>query len=319
MKALFLEPFFDQPKIPDLEFLNWDGKNTINTDEIEIIFAKLSRKLGRDFLLSFINLKFIVCPTTGIDHIDLDYCDSKGIRVVYLSSKDIPNIYSTTEIALWHIINLTRRVTPYIQQTRELRWDRYAFESVSLRSHKVGIVGFGRLGRQIYKALKCLGANITVFDSDPEKMGGLIQAERAKSIEEIFSKSSIVSLHMTSNRENTSIIDRRVLSNITFNPFFLINTSRGNLIEEGDLLEYINKGTVTGYGADTIIDEYELKTRGLSKSRRAQASLLVNPSVFLTPHIGGATSDSIRATEQIVYSKLTEELAIHQTKGPKAD
>lgn len=307
MKALFLEPFFTRPEIKSLEVFTLDQKQKFDPKEIDIIFTKLSRKIDDGFLSIFENVKYVVTPTTGIDHIDTKYCSARGIAVIKLLPQDILQIFSTTEIALWHIINLTRSVLPYVESTRNSHWDRYAAKTFSLRSHKVGIVGFGRLGRQIYGVLKCLGAQVKVFDSDSKKVLKLSNDERADSIEEIFSLCSVVSLHLSSTHENEGIVNKKAFSKITSSPFFLINTARGNVIDETDLLEFLDKGIITGYGADSILGEYD--SNSLFSNNLFRATSTFDPRVFLTPHIGGATQDSMEITEDIVFSRLAKELA----------
>jgi D-3-phosphoglycerate dehydrogenase len=301
LDALYLEPYFLEANIEGVQIVQGNPIYLDVNNKVEILFVKLGFQIDEKLMSSFPRLKFIVTPTTGLDHINLNYCEQLKITIINLSPLEISNIYSTTEIAIWHIINLSRKVMLHIENVRKSNWNRYSYPAESLKEHSVGIVGYGRLGRQVHSILK-------IFDSNPRKMIGIDKREVAKSIEEIFATSSIVSLHMSATKENAGIIDAKILSHIKKVPFYLVNTSRGSLVNELDLVESIEKGLVSGYAADSIMGEYGVEPNLCKANPIWKASVLNPSSIFLTPHIGGATLDSMRVSEQIVYRKLDAEI-----------
>ncbi len=308
MDALYLEPYFLEANIEGVQIVQGNPIYLDVNNKVEILFVKLGFQIDEKLMSSFPRLKFIVTPTTGLDHINLNYCKQLKITIINLSPLEISNIYSTTEIAIWHIINLSRKVMLHIENVRKSNWNRYSYPAESLKEHSVGIVGYGRLGRQVHSILKIFGATTRVFDSNPREMIGIDKREVAKSIEEIFATSSIVSLHMSATKENAGIIDAKILSHIKKVPFYLVNTSRGSLVNELDLVESIEKGLVSGYAADSIMGEYGVEPNLCKANPIWKASVLNPSSIFLTPHIGGATLDSMRVSEQIVYRKLDAEI-----------
>ena len=312
MNILFLEDFLiESEMLKDPQFSLFKDKAPwlhCNPSKISAIFVKLKFEINEDLLKNFPNLKFIISPTTGMDHIDSSYCGKNRIEVITLQPKDVLEIFSTTEITLWHLINLTRSASLYLESTQNRLWNRYLYNSNSLKFYTVGIVGFGRIGRQIYSVLKCLGAKTLVYDENRMETSDLQANEVAGSIEELFEKCSLVTIHISAKEENVGLFSNSLFSRIKSKPFYLVNTSRGNLINEYDLIENLRSGQVSAYATDTVQGEYNSQ-RSIPQSRLLHEYLSGDLPIYITPHIAGATQDSILFAEKTVYTEFTKKVA----------
>lgn len=268
------------------------------------LFTKLRYTINPDDLRSMPNLRFILSPTTSVDHLPLDYCISENIKIINLEPSDVFEIKSTSEVALLHILNLTRNFVDYAFSVRSGSWNRNLFTNFSLRSLDVGILGYGRIGRQVAESLKILGAKVKVFDVNSNLYESSSGINFVSSKQELFSNCNIVSVHVSGIKENTDLIDGSCFDNVTKKPFWLVNTSRGFVVDEEALLQAILSGIVTGYGGDVLTNENGRTSDWLKVNPIQKLSTDVNFQIHITPHIGGATVDSIEFSEEIVFEKF---------------
>ena len=155
-----------------------------NHTSIDGLFVKLSRRLSSNELKNWPNLRFVVTPTTGTDHLDLEYCKNNNIEVVSL--KSLPSVTSnfsgTTEIALWLLLSLSRRGTWAARDVAEGNWNRNLFVGSTVRNQTIGIIGLGRLGVQMAILSMSLGMKVLFFDIQRKRLFG---ARSVNSISEI--------------------------------------------------------------------------------------------------------------------------------------
>ena len=137
------------------------------------------------------NLKFIGCPTTSIDHIDKEFCDRKKITVISIKKqkKLLKNITSTAELTVWLLIELSRNPSKYVKNVLEGNWDRYQYRNQSLNGKTLGIIGLGRVGKQVARVFSNLGMKVIFFDSKKYKPS---RYRRVFSINQIAEQSDFI-------------------------------------------------------------------------------------------------------------------------------
>ena len=123
-------------------------------DNVKILVVRLNYRIEKSFLKNFKNLKFIISNTTGLDHIDIKFCENKGIKILSLNNvkAKIKDIYSTADLTIGLLISLVRNINlsnKYI--VKHKKFERYKFISHDLKKLTVGIIGYGRLGKRINK------------------------------------------------------------------------------------------------------------------------------------------------------------------------
>ena len=176
------------------------------------------------------------------------------------------------------MMSLLRKISEGFDSVKKGEWDYEPFIGRQIKGLTIGIIGFGRLGRITTELFKGWGVNILVNDT----YVGTFEYEQVE-IKEIQKKSDVVFLHLHANKETRNMVDRELLSNMKKGSI-LINTSRGELVNEKDVINSIKEGHLGGYGTDVITDEFgDVKESELVEFSRE------NNNVVITPHVGGMT------------------------------
>lgn len=305
-----LEPPLDFPAIEDsfgehFEFISADNVNPI---EVEAIFLKLGQQMTVGILQKFINLKYILTPTTGLDHIDTTYCLNQQIEILSLMShpKLLNGITSTLEIIWWHVLEATRQPNVAKEEVAAGVWNRNNHFSLSLAGRNIGIVGFGRIGKQVAEVAKAFQMNVLVSDIKLDTSGYAFV--NASSSSEIFQSCSIVVIAVTDSRENVDLIDEKYLSLIPENGIVLINCSRGRVLNENHVKRYFLENRIKSLGLDVLNNEAQLERSWLFDNEIWKLIHEYPHRVRITPHIGGATSDSLKKAEYAVFSSLRDKV-----------
>ena len=305
-KIGILEPnYFSEQAIKILREVGsvwlFDGKN-INPflQDKEVIFVRLKYYIDNSFLDNAPLLKYICSPTTGLTHLDLDEVKKKDIKIISLKgeSEFLYKIRATPEHLFGLTLALLRNYKRCFLNKENRMWDRYNYIGGELFNNKIGIIGFGRVGKILAKYFECFGTDVYFYDSNKE-INEEFSARRINSIEELISSVNIILL--CASYENERIISRHHIDMLEGK--FFINGARGELIDEDYLIKKIKSNSLKGAAIDVISDESKSKNN-LNKF----LELVKGRNFILTPHIAGATFESLEKTEEFVALKLIEAL-----------
>ena len=222
-------------------------------------------------------VRIINTASTGLNHIDLEYCESVGIEIqCHKNDFELINqLPSTSELAFGLLLDLMRNITMSNNVTkRDKSWDYLPFVGQQMKDYKVGIVGYGRLGKMMAKFCNAFDAEVYIYDPYSDE-------SNIDSLEELFDICDAVSLHVHVTDETRHMIDYDLLSR---NVNFLVNTSRGEIVNETDIIRALKECKLWGYGADVIEDEFGDPSK--SPFFDLENSKL---NCIFTPHIGGMT------------------------------
>lgn len=252
------------------------------TSDIEYLFTNPNKQnfILDEEVLKNSNIKVINTCSTGLNHIDMDYCERNNVEVWSLKEdfELINDLPSTAELSFGLMMSLLRKIPEGFDSVKKGEWDYEPFIGRQVKGLTIGIIGLGRLGKITAELFKGWGVNILV--NDPYV--GTFEYEQVE-IKEIQKKSDVVFLHLHANKETRNMVDREVLSNMKKGSI-LINTSRGELVNEKDIINSIKEGHLGGYGTDVITDEFgDVKESELVEFSRE------NNNVVITPHVGGMT------------------------------
>ncbi len=250
------------------------------------------------------NLKAIVSNTTGVPHIDVDAAQSRQISVFSLKDEQafLATITPTAEHAWGLLLALTRNTVSAHRGVLAGNWNRRDYPGERMLSRmKLGIVGMGRLGSQVAKYGHAFGMNVAYFDPYVRPAGPATR--RFDRIGELIAWSNIVTLHVPANEETRHLIDRPAFE--AFTPgSYLINTSRGELVDEAALIDALSSGVLAGAATDVVDGEFDpgfqVNDHPLVDYARQNDNLLI------TPHIGGSTKDAWFETERRVIDMVVE-------------
>ncbi len=258
----------------------------------EILIVRSATKINKKVLDCAAQtgmLKLIIRAGVGLDNIDVNYAQSKGIMVA-----NTPEASSSAvaELALAHMFALARKMIPANLSMREKKWNKKQCQGIELSGKTLGIIGMGRIGQALAQKAAALGMEIIYSDI----MGSMdVNSDwKCVSTDELICRSDFISLHIPTSQKENYFIDEPELKKMKKNAF-LINTARGKLINEKALIEALDKGEIAGAGIDVYCQEPCDNT-----------ALLQHEKVSVTPHIGASTCEAqFRIGQQIL--RLIEE------------
>ena len=267
-----------------------------------ILFVRLKYYIGPDLLKNAPNLLYICSPTTGLNHIDCEYCLSKNINIISLKGEIdfLKNIRATPEHTLGLIIGLYRNYSLAFQNTNNVNWNRELYRGNEIHGSKIGFVGFGRVAKIVSYYLKTMGAQVAYYDINDNIITENSEI-KLNGIKELVSWAECMVLTASYMPENGVIINDEIFD--LMKDKYFVNTARAELTEENYLIQKIEENYFKGVAIDVIQNEQNEKNKMLNLIEAA-----MNKNVIITPHIGGATFDSMKKTEDFIASKLIKYL-----------
>ena len=249
------------------------------------------------------SLRAISTYSVGYDHIDVDYARLKKIRIGYT-----PDILTktTAELAFAVMLDLLRRITEGDRLIRRGGWKEVfgadTYVGVEIEGKTVGILGMGRIGKAFAKKAHAFGMNI-IYHNRHRLSATQERSLHAKFVskETLFSTSDVITLHVPYTKETHQMINSRVLKMMKPSAY-LINTSRGKIINEEDLIKALKKRQIAGAALDVFYKEPIGRNNPLVKL----------DNVLLTPHIGSSTKQTRDGMARITIRNL--ELAMNNRK-----
>jgi len=268
--------------------------------DFEVLIVRLGHQVDCELIDAGRRLKAIVTATTGLDHIDVSYAYSKGVVVLSLMGEgDFLETVSATGEHTWALLMaLLRRIPQAFVSAKNGEWNRDAFRGYELNGKRLGLVGLGRIGRKVARYGLAFGMN--VFAYDPYAHEWVEGVERLPDLGTLLSSSDVLSLHVPLNDQTAVMIGFNQLAPLP-DGAILVNTSRGDLVDEAALVAALESGHLAGAALDVISHERQPERRQhspLLAYARAHCNLLI------TPHIAGATHESMAKTEIFMAQKL---------------
>ncbi len=263
----------------------------------EVLFIRLGCLIDKRFLGKAENLKYICTPTTGLNHIDLDECKKRNIKIISLKGEYefLSTIRATPEHTFGLVLSLLRRYKDaFLSETNNV-WDREEYKGFELYENSVGIIGLGRVGKILSKYFEAFGAKVYFYDNN-DSIKGVHGALKMHSINELIDKSNIVILAASYTADNNNFFDKKYID-LLGNKYF-INIARGELIDEEYLVKKIKDNYFKGLALDVIQDEQ------LDHNLSVFLTAIKNKNCIITPHIAGATYTSMCKTEEFIVKKL---------------
>ncbi len=260
-----------------------------NFNLIVVRSATKVRKEIIDSALQTGNLKLIIRGGVGVDNIDVDYAESKGIKV-----RNTPKASSSAvaELALGHMFSLARFIGIANATMRESKWNKKQYKGIELSGKTLGLIGFGRIGRQLAKKAKALEMKIIYNDI----LGPAKDCPEYSfvSLDKLLADSDFISLHVPANKDKSPVIDKAEFTKMK-DGVYLINCARGSVVNEAALLEALNSGKVAGAGIDVF-----------PKEPPQNLELIRHEKVSVTPHIGASTKEAQKKIGVEIVSIIKE-------------
>lgn len=277
--------------------------------DCDVIMVRLGRHVGKPLIAQAPRLRYILSATTGLDHIDLEAARLASVRVISL--RDCPgsirDVSATAEHCFGLLLALLRGTPAAAAHVLAGGWDRDRFWGTQLRGKRLGIIGFGRIGAMVAGAAAAFDMDVVACDN---ARGKIAPPAKPVSFDELLRTSDVVSLHATALPENRHLIDRSAVERVKRGAV-LINTARGSLVDEAAVAEALEDGRLFGVATDVLAGE----EHGGVPASPLLASARAGRNVLITPHIGGATRESIAATETALIKRFLEVLEAARISG----
>lgn len=277
-------------------------RNLLINERVDAIFTnpnKLGFMLQKD-VLEYTQVKLINTASTGTNHIDMDYCRENGIEVMSLTTDHelLYQLPSTSELAFGLFLCLARRIIPaHDSVVSEGAWDYEPFMGRQIQGMNAGIVGYGRLGKMMANYCNAFGMNVRVCDPYVKEF---VPYGRV-SMDELLSESDMISLHVHVNDETRHMISAKEIMAMK-NNCLLVNTARGELVDEESVRHGLVLGQLGGYGTDVLASEFS----GDCEKNPIRYAALRGYNVVITPHVGGMSWEGQRLAFMHAVDKFQE-------------
>jgi phosphoglycerate dehydrogenase-like enzyme len=265
--------------------------------DVDGMIAGLDR-LDADTLEVTNNLRVIARYGVGVNNIDLEVAYQKGIVVTNTPGA---NSKSVAELTIMLILNLLRPFLQATTETRQGKWPR--LKGYSLEGKKVGLIGLGSIGKEVARRLEGFDCQVLAYDIKLDNYFSLRHRVTYTSLEALLKQSDIVSLHLPLLNDTKNIVDEQFIASMKKGAW-LVNTSRGELIDEGALY----RALVTGHIRGVALDVFSIEPPGLDNS------LINHPGVIPTPHMGSHTDG---AANTMGWMALEDCLAVLRGNPPR--
>ena len=268
----------------NVDFVEDLKKAVQDTDVMVVRSATKVRKDIIDAAAETGKLKLVIRGGVGIDNIDKDYAEEKGVKV---TNTPAASSASVAELAIGHMFAMARNIGIANATMRQGEWNKKKYEGIELSGKTLGLIGFGRIAREVAKRATALGMNVIYT----KRSGELVEEKTAKFVDmdTLLAESDFISLHIPKQADKDHVIGKEEIAKMK-DGVFLVNTARGGLIDEDMLVEALDSGKISSVALDVYREEPTKNTKITS-----------HPKISMTPHIGAATKEAqVRIGDEIV-------------------
>ena len=257
--------------------------------QYDFVILRFMKNLSKK-IISKSKLKAILTVTTGLDHLDLETIKKKKIKLFYLNDRIfLKKVRASIEHTFFLIFYALKNYL-FINNSKKLNVNLIGR---NLNNKTIGIIGFGRIGQELSKLLVPFGVKIVFFEKRNLKKIRNKNITRVQNLKSLFKVSDIISINISLNK-NYNLINKKVLKYAKKN-MILVNTSRGQVINTLDLLNFLKKNKLSSAALDVIDYKYEKLCFNYLKKYK---------NLILTPHIGGLTKESIEMADLYLINRF---------------
>lgn len=269
-----------------------------NTDGLLVRMGRITGAVIR----ASANLKVIAKHGTGVDNIDVDAATQLKIPVLITP---FANYESVAEHVLGLMLSLAKDIPRLDGRVREGQWDKPHYRGMELYGKALGLIGFGRIGRRVHELVAPLRMKVLVYDPFLQSDQIPAEATRVEKLEELLKSADIISLHCPLTNETRNLISRNEFKRMK-KTAWLINTARGEVVNEEALVDALRNGEIAAAGIDTFSREPPEDINPLCDAGKT----------VLTPHIAGITEESF---ERLGIEAAKNILTILEGKMPDGE
>jgi D-3-phosphoglycerate dehydrogenase / 2-oxoglutarate reductase len=259
--------------------------------EYNAIIVRSSTKISDKVVNKAENLKVIGRAGTGLDNIDQASAVKKGIKIINTPGSNAPAV---AELTIGLMFSLARKICQANDSMKKGNWDKNEFIGIELSGKKLGIIGCGKIGKNVAYLGAALNMNLLIYNKSPVILES-VKFEQV-SLERLLKESDFVTIHLPKNDTTQELLSAKELMKMKAGAY-LINAARGGIVVEKDLLQALNNGTIAGAALDVFENEPDYNRE-----------LVEHPKVIATPHMGAASRESQERVGVIIVDQILEYL-----------
>ena len=262
--------------------------------DIDVIIVRSRTRITKKVIDFAPNLKIIARVGVGLDNIDTVYAESKGIKVLNASEAAMNAV---SELVIGHMIALARNIPRANDGIKNGKWLKKELIGSELRGKYLGIVGVGNIGRNVGRIAKCLRMNLLGYDLYPINQDYVREVGMIKTdLKTLLENSDFVTCHVPLTEKTRHLMNSETLSYMKPTAF-LINTSRGEIIDEESLFRALSDQRIAGAALDVFEVEPPTNT-----------NLLQLPNIICSPHIAAQTKEAQELASTVIAEKVIQNL-----------
>ena len=262
--------------------------------ESNVIIVRSRTKITKKVIDAAPNVKIIARVGVGLDNIDTEYAESKGIKVLNAAEAAMNAV---SELVIGHMIALSRSIPKADDGMKKGKWLKKELVGSELRGKYLGIIGVGNIGRNVGRIAKCLRMNLIGYDIFPINQDYVREVSMIKTdLKTLLENSDFVTCHVPLTEKTKHLINSETLSYMKPTSF-LINTSRGEIIDEKSLFTALTEKRIAGAALDVFEVEPPTNTE-----------LLNLPNMICSPHIAAQTKEAQELASTVIAEKVIQTL-----------
>ncbi|BDR92465.1 hydroxyacid dehydrogenase [Vulcanisaeta souniana] len=272
--------------------------------DYDAVIVSVWHRITRDVIDAGRKLRVIGTASVGTDHIDVEYAESRGIKVVSAAGA---STYSVAEFTFGLLLMMVKRIPENMNRVRGGEWGSLLTPGIELFGKALGVIGFGRIGSYVASIANAFRMRVFAYDPfvDREKFIE-VNAVRSENIDDLLKQSDFITIHTSLTRESKSLIGRREVG-LMKDGVFIVNTARGEVVDEYAILDGLRNGKIAGYATDVLTGEppTEESSPLLRAFKRGEI-----PNLFVTSHIAGVTRESVKRYTLYVVKGVRDALMV---------
>lgn len=245
--------------------------------EYDCIIVRSATKVTKEVLQAGKNLKVVARGGVGLDNIDVQTAESKGLKVL---NTPAASAISVAELTLGHMLAISRFLHVSTAEMRQGKWPKKEYgEGIELYKKNLGIFGLGNIGKEVARRALAFGMHVLAYDPPFTPMDFFVEITTK---EKLLTNSDFITLHLPFEKKQEPAIGKKEIEMMK-KGVVIINCARGGVVDEVALLEGLNSGKIAGAALDVFVNE---------PPTDAQKALINHPRVSVSPHVGGSTVEA---------------------------